>query len=256
MKNETGYIRPEDLAEAIKALDKMEGKVAIVCGGAFDRSALEGADTLLDLQNVSVEHEVSEAQVVLGPNATLSDLLAAFEDGETVKDAFAAEAGLNVRNTLSLYNFFQVADGRSSVLALLRAMDAELVWQPGGQVISLERYLENRHVDRPGFWSKLSFNKPECIVFESVARTPVDKPIVALAVARDSDGKLRVATGGVTALTKVLQLSEGADGREKVAQAFAQVEDTWASAQYRQHVATVLFERLIERINHCDGGAK
>lgn len=257
MNHEMTYKRPENLADAIIAFDEAEGKVGVLCGGAFDRSGLLDADLLIDIQNLRPSEMLEEGNSSFGPAETLSDLQQAMKQFVDFDQAAVAEAGLNVRNSLSLYNFLKVADGRSPLLVAMRAMSVVLRWQPGDQLVCLEEYLGTRHQDKPGFWSELIIEEPGAFVFGSVARTPLDKPIVALAMTRDINGTLRVALGGSVDLPVSYNLLENTDGgRDWVRHAFGNLNDGWASCEYRQDVGGVLFDRLIERLtNETERGA-
>jgi len=250
MKHEMTYLRPESLAEAIAAFDEAQGKVGVLCGGAFDRSGLLDADVLIDIQNISPTAVLEAGKLVFAPGESLVDLQQAMKQYADFDRAAVAEAGLNVRNTLSLYNFLKTADGRSPLLVALRAMTVNLKWQPGNQTVTLEEYLYNRQQDKPGFWNEMVIEAPEAFVFGSVARTPLDKPIVALAMTRLNNSELRVVGGGSVGLPVSTELAaNGEGGREWVRQAFENLNDAWASSAYRQDVAGVLYERLIEKLN-------
>ncbi|MGB4596280.1 MAG: hypothetical protein WBI14_10310 [Anaerolineaceae bacterium] len=256
MAHEMTYVRPESLIEAIAAFEGAQGKVGVLCGGAFDRSRLLDADVLIDIQNIGPDEEPEVGALVFGPGETLVDLQQAMVQYADFERVVVAEAGLNIRNTLSLFNFLKIADGRSPLLVALRAMNVVLRWQPGNQVMCLEEYLGTRQQDNPGFWSGLVIEAPKAFVFESVARTPLDKPIVALGMTRLNNGKLRVAVGGSVNLPVSIDLpTSGGAGKEWIMQAFESLDDAWASSAYRQDVAGVLFGRLVEKIHSGkDGG--
>lgn len=257
MNHEMTYLRPENLAEAIQAFDEAQGRAIPLCGGVFDRSSLRGADLLIDLQNIQPSEAGNENQVILGPCDCLIDLQRKLRLSDDFERASVAEAGLNVRNTLSLYNFLNVADGRSPLLVALSAMKVSLRLQPGGQMLPLEVYLAQRDLDKPGFWSDMVIEMPDGFSFEAVARTPLDKPIVAVAIARQKDNKLRVAVGGTVALPQFTEFQLDSDhGKNFVSAVLANADDVWASGLYRQDVGNVLFGRVLNGIRtNTHGGA-
>ena len=250
MKRELTYLRPETVAEAIAAFDQAQGKVAVLCGGAFDRSGLLDAELLLDLQDIKLTETPPDGTMFFGPSDALVALQEAFRLYPDFEQAAVAEAGLNVRNTLSLYNFLKTADGRSSLLIALCAMRVYLRWQPGNQMISLEDYLDNKHKDKPGFWDQMLIQIPKGFGFESVARTPLDKPIVAVAMTSLNNEIVRVAVGGSCALpVSNVFLDDVQEGKVWVRATFENTTDAWAGNTYRQEVAMVLYDRLIEKLN-------
>lgn len=258
MKHEITYLRPESLDEAIAPFDGAQGKVGVLCGGAFNRNELLDADVLIDLQNVSTTVVPEPGSLVFGPSETLVDLQQALKQYKDFDRAAVAEAGLNVRNSLSLFNFLKIADGRSPLLVALRALNLVLRWQPDNQFVCLEEYIGTRQLDKPGFWSDMVVETPKAFAFESVARTPLDKPIVAIALTRQNNGVMRIATGGSVNLPVSTELSDmETSGKEWVKRAFENMGDAWASSAYRQEVACILFDRLLAKLQTIEeGGAK
>ncbi len=255
MKRELTYSRPESLAEAIAAFDEAQGKVALLSGGAFDRSGLLDAEFLVDLQDLKPTSTPQEGTVIFGPGNTLFDLQQAFKGFADFDQASTAEAGLNVRNTLSLFNYLKIADGRSPLLIAFSALRVYLRWQPGNQTISLEDYLDNRKKDKPGFWDEMVIQIPNGFVFGSVARTPLDKPIVAIALASLNKGIMRVAAGGYNKLPVATSiLDESPEVKDWVCKSFEGSTDAWASSDYRQDVAGILYERLLAKLNQENRG--
>jgi len=87
------------------------------------------------------------------------------------------------------------------------------------------------------------------LAFETVARTPADKPIVCAAVAQWPSGRTRLALGG-WGRSPVLAMdgSESGGVEEAAKNAFHEAGDEWASAEYRSEVAAVLAKRCLEKL--------
>jgi CO/xanthine dehydrogenase FAD-binding subunit len=87
--------------------------------------------------------------------------------------------------------------------------------------------------------------------YEQVARSPADRPIVAVAVGHTDGAAHRVVLAGfgdrpirVARAEKALAADDVRAAGEAAAEAYAQAGDAWASAEYRSHVASVLVRRL------------
>jgi CO/xanthine dehydrogenase FAD-binding subunit len=87
------------------------------------------------------------------------------------------------------------------------------------------------------------------LAFETVARTPGDKPIVCAALAQWPSGRTRLALGGYGKAPLLAMDGTGPEGVESAARnAFHEANDNWASAEYRMDGAATLAKRCIEKI--------
>ena len=88
------------------------------------------------------------------------------------------------------------------------------------------------------------------LAFESVARTPADKPIVCAAFAQWPSGRTRLAIGGWgLAPTLAMDGNEPGGVQDAAQNACTEAGDEWASAEYRMEIAGILAKR-------CQEGAK
>lgn len=87
------------------------------------------------------------------------------------------------------------------------------------------------------------------LAFETVARTPADKPIVCAALAQWPSGRTRLALGG-WGQTPILAMDGNEPGglEEAARSAFSEAVDEWASAEYRMEIAGILAKRCREKI--------
>jgi CO/xanthine dehydrogenase FAD-binding subunit len=84
------------------------------------------------------------------------------------------------------------------------------------------------------------------LAFETVARTPSDKPIVCAAVAQWPSGRTRLALGGWGKAPALALDGNGPDDLEAAARnAFSEAGDEWASKEYRNEIASVLAKRCL-----------
>jgi len=166
-----------------------------------------------------------------------------------LQEALSIEAGLNVRNSLSLANFLRTADGRSPFLCVLLAFAPSVALLPSHQSVTLETYLASRQKKPTEFISALNLALPKGLAFEAIARTPKDRPIICMATAVDDLGNLRIACGGLQNSPQVINIStEPQSAIDLVRQAYQQSDDAWASAEYRQAMSQVLLNRLLQSL--------
>jgi CO/xanthine dehydrogenase FAD-binding subunit len=87
------------------------------------------------------------------------------------------------------------------------------------------------------------------LAFDSVARTPADKPIVCAALAQWNSGRARLVLGGYGKSPLLAMDGTEAEGAEAAARnAFHEAQDEWASAEYRMDAAATLAKRCLERL--------
>lgn len=100
-----------------------------------------------------------------------------------------------------------------------------------------------------GFWiSEIQLNLNNELSYEQVARTPMDQPILAVALARWRSGRVRVVVGGFGE-APLLAFDGLQDGGvlEAVKNALSESGDEWASTEYRTDVGQVLVRRILNK---------
>ena len=131
------------------------------------------------------------------------------------------------------------------------ALDAELtILRPAEEKIPLGAYLPLRTRDQRGVLiSGLALPLGAQITFDYVARTPADKPIVAVALAQWPSGRTRLAVGGYGKAPTLAMDGTEAEGLESAARnAFHDATDPWGSAEYRMDIAATLSRRCLARL--------
>jgi len=115
MKNEmVAYFRPKAISELEEILSRVQGEVNFLSGGDYNFASLDQSAPLVDLQSLGLDQIISDGNTVeIGALATLEQIKEAFQGWDSLQEALSIEAGLNVRNSLSLANFLRTADGRS-----------------------------------------------------------------------------------------------------------------------------------------------
>jgi CO/xanthine dehydrogenase FAD-binding subunit len=141
------------------------------------------------------------------------------------------------------------------VTALL-AMDARLVWLPGDREVSIGNYLPLRATWEPGgFIRTVDVQMNVRLQIETIARSPMDRAIVCVAVCRWPSGRTRTALGGFG--KEPVLAFDGPDptGADAAARnAYLHAEDAWASAGYRSEMAAALTRRIIQLLENGQGG--
>ena len=251
MKNETAaYFRPKTISELEEILSGVQGEVNFLSGGDYNFASLDQSAPLVDLQSLGLDQIVSDGNTVeIEALATLEQIKEAFQGWDSLQEALSIEAGLNVRNSLSLANFLRTADGRSPFLCVLLAFAPTIALLPSHQSMRLETYLASRQKKPTEFISTLNLALPKGLAFEAIARTPKDRPFICMAAAVDDLGNLRIACGGLQNSPQVINIStEPQSAIDLVWQAYQQSDDAWASAEYRQAMSQVLLSRLLQSL--------
>jgi CO/xanthine dehydrogenase FAD-binding subunit len=243
------YLRPNDIEGAIKLLQR-ESPITLPLGGGSILSKYQANPfAVVDLQALGLNRiKIENGLIEIGATATLSEIESALKN-DVFTDVIRLQAGKNQRNSGTIAGLLNVADGRSPLLMLLLAMDAQITWQPGDKQISLESWLPQRHN-----WCEAQLitkvTIPDVTIrFESIGRTPKDRPIVAVAIAKKPNGKLRIAIGGFGEIpTLALDSDNWADTAKAVDEAYSAAEDQWASAEYRREAGKKLAVRLVHEL--------
>jgi len=253
------YNRPNTIQEALDLLERKE-PVSVPMGGgsALNRYSREPL-AVVDLQALPLKRIIQNGEnYELGATVTLQ----AFYDFivETpalplaLRTAILQEANNNLRQVATLAGTLVAATGRSPLVTVLLALDAALTTlsRKGEDVILLSNFLPIRGEYLPGrLITKILLPCSFKLVFDYIARSPADQPIVCVALAQWPDRRTRLALGGY-GLAPVLAL-DGQDpaGIPAAAQnAYCQAGDVWASAEYRCEVAGVLARRSLAELNN------
>jgi hypothetical protein len=100
-----------------------------------------------------------------------------------------------------------------------------------------------------GLATRVEFAKNARVVYEYVARTPADLPMICIAAVRWPSGRTRITVGGFGWAPRLAMDGPEESGWEAaVRNACAQSGDQWASTEYRQETAVLLAERCINKL--------
>jgi len=243
----TSYHRPETMPEALELLNQTN---TLPLGGGTLLSSLKSASVeVVDLQSLGLStiHKKGN-NLEIGATVTLQALLESEPIPDALKAALKLEAPLNIRNAATVAGTLVAADGRSTFATVMLALDAKLSIQPNDEELEIGSFLPMRTENLRGkLITAVTLPLNAKLTFESVARTPADKPIVCAALASWPSGRTRLALGGYSKAPLLAMDGTESDGLDTSARnAFHEATDEWASAEYRMDVAATLIKRCLE----------
>lgn len=243
------YHRPNTLDEAVKLLDRKHPVTVPLGGGTVLNAPSEKQVAVVDLQDLGLA-EISKAgsTIKVGAAATLQNLLDFPGLPDALSKAVIHEATHNLRQSGTVAGALVSGGGRSPFLCAMLALDAQLIWQPGGVKQALGEFVPLRRDTRAGLLiSEVQFSTQTKLAYEYVARTPADKPVVCVAAARWPSGRTRIVLGGYGETPITAMDGEEMDGAEEVVgYALMTAKDQWASAEYRVDAAKTLVRRCLK----------
>lgn len=250
------YYRPKTIDEALALLARKETLTLPLAGGTVVNQPGTAARALVDLQDLGLDTYQQRGNTLeLGAMLKLQPVFELGQSGALALPgdlplAVEKEASYNLRQAASLAGTLVAADGRSPLTTALLALDAHLTLLPGEQQLSLGDLLPLRSEILAGrLISQVSIPVNVKLAYESVARSPADRPLVCAAAAVWPGGRVRLALGGFGP-APTLAFDGNEPGGVEVAgrSAYSEAGDEWAAADYRADVAGVLAKRLLNRL--------
>ena len=242
------YHRPETLDQAKKLLNRATPVTIPLGGGSALSRHTDQPVAVVDLQSLGLDKISQEKSTAkLGAMVRWQTLVDATGLPEGLRNAAHREAGANIRRSATIGGLLMRADGRSSLLGCLLALDARIFWEPGNKSNYLADWLQNDRQKKPGnLVTSIEFTTPVEIAYEDVARSPEDRPIVYVAVARWETGETRVVMGG-SGKTPIL----GSDGSKNLISSifdrhsYASAMEKAGFSDYQQAAIQNLIERMV-----------
>lgn len=246
------YFRPKSLDEALTLLTDSTKKLKPLGGGTqISRRQADGFG-VVDLQDSGLDQIAKRGQrLVSGAAVRLDQLLGHPDVHPEIKRAIRIDVSENLRNMATLGGWLMSSDGRSILSTLLLALDTTFTWEPGQARVRMGNWLPVKTQEPPGvLLTELEWWLRPHLVFECVARSPKDRPILIVAAAQWGSGRTRIALGGTG--DSVIIAMDGPEGQGvDVASrdAYYDADDQWATALYRREVASKLALRCLDRID-------
>jgi CO/xanthine dehydrogenase FAD-binding subunit len=244
----TNYFRPQTLEEALKLLAQPETRP--LGGGTWINQPHDESFAVVDLQALGL-NQIQKVgnNLEIGACVTLQQLLAAADCPAALIQTIQLESALNVRNAATVAGVLVTCDGRSAFGTAMLALDVRLTVAGGPKTETVYGLMEYLAIRPQGLITKITLPLNAKLAFESVARSPMDRPIVCAALAQWKGGRTRLALGGTGKAPALAMDGTEAEGLEAAAQnAFHEASDEWASAEYRMDVAATLAKRCLEAV--------
>ncbi len=249
------YQRPKTIDEALRLIKRSEPLTLPLGGGTvLNRwaQAESRAVAVIDLQALDLNKiEVRGNNLHLGATVTLQNLLDHPGLPDIFYEAIRLEVTHNLRQAATLAGTLASADGRSPLTTVMLALDASLTIRKvgGSEKIGLGSWLPMRQAGPSrGLITEIVLAATTVkLSYQSVARTPADRPIVCAALAQWPAGRTRLALGGWGTAPLLAMDGPEPGGVEAAAHnAYSQADDQWASAEYRCAMAATLAKRCLE----------
>ena len=244
----TDYFRPQTLEQALALLARPDTHP--LGGGTWLNQYRPEKYAVVDLQALGLSRIDSTGKgLEIGATTTLQQLLEASETPEALRQALRLEAGLNIRNAASVAGALVGCDGRSAFATVMLALDARLglVVRGSNSTLALGEYLPVRPA---GLITSITIPLSVRVAFESIGRSPLDRPVVCAALAQWSGGRTRLALGGTRAAPTLAMDGTEADGLQAAARsAFHDAGDEWAGPEYRREMAAALADRCLDVVS-------
>jgi CO/xanthine dehydrogenase FAD-binding subunit len=248
------YRRPDSIEDALKLLGRSEPVTLPLGGGSFLNRPSEDEFAVVDLQSLGLDKiEEKGNKVQIGAAATLQALLNFPNSDPALIKVIRHEATYNIRQVATVAGALVAADGRSPFATAMLALSAQLLLLPGDEDISLGDLLPLGHKKlKSRLITQIVIPTNVKIAYEYVARSPADLPIVCVCVVQWPSGRTRVALGGYGKSSMLAMDGPQPDGAEIAARdAYSEVGDHWASAEYRSDVAAILTKRALQAIDNA-----
>jgi len=246
------YLRPTSIEEAVRLLTDPDQDRKPLGGGTSLSRQQAGQFGVVDLQMAGLDQVEKRGQrIMAGAMVRLSALLDHPDVHPEIKRAIKIDASENIRNMATLGGWLVSSDARSIFSTVLLALDTTLTWEPEGHRVRMGNWLPLREEEEPGaLMTEVEWWMRPHLVFEYVARSPKDRPILIVAAAQWGSGRTRIALGGY-GKTPIIAMDgpedRGVDAASR--DAYAESDDQWATERYRREVAAKLALRCLDRID-------
>ncbi|MBM3152896.1 MAG: hypothetical protein FJZ96_11980 [Chloroflexi bacterium] len=251
------YHRPVTIAESLELLALPD--TLPLGGGTILNQRKEQDFSVVDLQALGLDkiHKVG-GKLEIGATTRLQELLACPHIPWALSKALRLEAPVNLRNMSTAAGALVASDGRSPYAAAMLALDAKLTidHEPStsdpssivqGQTLLGDLLPLRESILRGRLITKIEVPLNIGLAYEQVARTPADRAIISVSLARWSSGRSRLVVGGWGKFPSLALDGDGGEGFESaIRNATFEASDEWASAEYRSEIALVLARRCLE----------
>lgn len=194
----TEYNRPEKIDQAISLLSRVVPRTVPLAGGNNLSKKGNTPLAVVDLQSLELDGiEILPHTCRLGAMVRLQSLVENQNLPEGLIQAAKRETNINVRQMATIGGIVASAKGNSPLLGCLLALDAKLLWEPGGKSVNLGEWLADERKKKPGLLiTAIEFKLPTSVKYDDIARSPEDKPQVFVIASTWVTGEVRIVFGG------------------------------------------------------------
>ncbi len=235
------YVRPRNTKEALEI--KRRDPTSKYIGGGSSLQKKSYDCTLIDLQLLPLNKiENNNGLIFVGSLVSLEALCQYFKDFTELVYALKIEGSKNQRNQSSLGGFIKNADGRSPFLTCLMSMEVWVITEPYLKRQHLIDFLKER-VNCEDLIVGIEFPTPDSIRFESLGRSPMDKPVVCCATTFYNK-KQTLSFGGFGKYPIICDQIIFEMASSKYISELNIEDDSWATSEYRKEMINLLFKRM------------
>ena len=188
------YFRPENKEDAIILLSRKTPKTLPLGGGTVLSHADVGEDlALVDLQSLGMKGIEKNGEVLrIGANTTLQNLLESPTISDAIRNSLSLECNFNLRQAATVGGAVACGTGKSAFNALLMAMEACILWEPGSKTFSFSDFHSKLRATEPGYISALLIPLALKTAISFISRTPESEPLFCLCGSGKKDGMIRL----------------------------------------------------------------
>jgi CO/xanthine dehydrogenase FAD-binding subunit len=244
------YHRPKTIEEALALLGRPGLPTYPLGGGTFLSRHSSESRAVVDLQSLGLDSvELQGNMLVLGAAISLQNLYESPKLSKELKKVIYKEQSINLRRKATIAGTLVSADECSPTATALLALDAHLKWAPGEEIISLGDWLPIRTKWVNGkLIVSVTIPIQANLMYESVSRSPGDRPIVCVAIGKWPSGRTRVAIGGFGTAPLLVIDGPEADGAEAAIEiARSQIIKPGNNIEYQLEITKTLVNRLLEQ---------
>jgi len=242
------YFRPSNMEEALDLLSRDDVDIYPMGGGTRLSQPSASPITVVDLQDLGLSDiHLKGNWLEIGATTTLQALYDYDLVPDSLRQAIMLETNYNIRQAGTIAGTIVSADGRSTMVTALLAMDSIIETMPNEIEVALGDLLAARTVQlQKRLITKITIPVHVQLAFNNVSRSPADLPQVCVAAAKWPSGRTRVTLGGYGEVPElVLDGPDGNGAVEAARAAYSTAGDKWASAEFRQDVAATLTRRCV-----------
>jgi CO/xanthine dehydrogenase FAD-binding subunit len=250
------YHRPETIDEALTLIRRPELTLPLG-GGTVLNAPHDLFFAVADLQALGLDRIETRGKFLeIGAVTSLRALAASPDCSVELRRVIGLEATANLRRMASVAGAMVSAEGRSPFGCAMMALGAQLVLLPGEETVDYGQLLQTRAGVEQGLphlpgrlITQITLHTGTMLAYEYVARSPADRPVVAVAAAGWPSGRLRIVVGGWGRTPRLALDAQDPGGvAEAVDSAVAEAGDQWATAEYRRDAAVTLARRAVGRL--------